>query len=793
MFESAQNMEGMAETTSLASAADVHVFRSDSVSSASSEAFESRNADSRSSSLNQPPGNETLSPVNQSSGSFQVAFSTVNDSATVNFSEIQSDTSEKATGDGNVPLDFTPSDKACKCGTQNVPLNHDPFAPAEIITGKESSIAPEATDSFAAFDVAFGGVEARRDEEGERENIAVYNDPFAPSEGFKWTNASETAKGFDADFDSTQFPSSSLNLDLSEGPIQETNELDNKEEPSQDTEQQFSVSWDNVFVAEETSSAVEELQNLEVSDQQRSWKETFTSDTSDESSKRDFTPSTPFSWDEAFGTATSETADSPSTNIVQDTFSWDDAFGKNVAESSPLEFDSSPFDDAFSAAFVEKKISHLTSKSEPDMPQASKPKHAPLSGDTEITVSAFPSIHSDSSENIADSQNPLSSKDDYDELSLGFSSSAAGIEKRDAELSKPVVQVSDAKMGVPSSELPDEFQADFSQLSSGVSLENSEKPAFAKDFKKETGLDCDTQWPMRNDDCFTDVKQDSYDEKTELVLGDEPKIPSLKQPASASIPPPLPPRPIVSPPPLPARPTSLSSASSCTSTGKSPGSPQMATESPKSNSPYQLKKGWGKKPPPAPPPRVDLHEKPKESSKMDASENLFSSGVLGGIIEGSGTTTKHESPLLNTPWRDVCLEDKRSGVSDPFSEDFFTNFDFPQETSGTSAASSDNDPFASTQSVDPFAAPFGDQDVFSSFPPAQRDSSLDDLDPFSGDLSDSFAVFPCKDPFSDISDPFADRGVLSNDPFGDSPRKVNPGEAISLSEVSQHFSSVPKS
>ena len=127
---------------------------------------------------------------------------------------------------------------------------------------------------------------------------------------------------------------------------------------------------------------------------------------------------------------------------------------------------------------------------------------------------------------------------------------------------------------------------------------------------------------------------------------------------------------------------------------------------------------------------------------------------------------------------EVSSAGKGKDLSDPFSEDFFTNFDFPQKSSGESIKV---DPFGSTKvPSEIFPSELENQDMFAQFTPGKGEGVFDSGDPFE---NDSFAAFPADDPFSDISDPFADKGVLGEDPFTDSPRKPQSGNAFTLNEV----------
>ena len=260
---------------------------------------------------------------------------------------------------------------------------------------------------------------------------------------------------------------------------------------------------------------------------------------------------------------------------------------------------------------------------------------------------------------------------------------------------------------------------------------------------------------------------------------------STDRPVSPSMPPPLPPRIMASPPPLPARPRSTSNIST-SSLGA------MASHGYSGPTPPPLKKtDISKKMPPALPPRVDLQGKAgldENQSKLD----LFASDALKAVFNGTEASTDTSSTSWAAAWPSETKTGNTQETSgadksaDPFSEDFFTNFESPQQDTEKASAVVSQDPFGDPFSPKdpPASTDFGGQDLFASFPPANRQNSGsgDNLaDPFSNSLSS----FSADDPFDGISDPFAEKGALGDDLFANSPQKPNQGDSLKLSnEVS---------
>ena len=260
----------------------------------------------------------------------------------------------------------------------------------------------------------------------------------------------------------------------------------------------------------------------------------------------------------------------------------------------------------------------------------------------------------------------------------------------------------------------------------------------------------------------------------------EAKLSLSQRPISPSSPPPLPPRPVVSAPPLPARPPSSNS------TGMSPMSPCMSTGSPTPNSPQQGKTGSAKKKPPPPPPRVDLNEQSSvdPSNQKGAFPDPFGSDLFDDKFDKGMETAGQESSDWMASWPSAPELPQKEKTKDPFNDSFFTDFDFPQNTANNTSSKDNLDPFATTDPTsEPFPSGFGNEDLFAAFTPAKVETAFDIGDPFQNDMSNSFAAFTSDDPFSDISDPFADRGILSDDPFADSPSKLQAGESLTLNEV----------
>ena len=819
VFDSAAGESGAADTASLASA-DISVVRSGSVSSGSSESHSqcARSVHSRSGSLlNQTVPHE----------GFQAEFATAfgdNSEASPSFGNKDGQEEDSAFESGShedKPAPFPPLTDTKREDKSEMPSvlevsaglesNPDPFTSSDVSTREDerTQSAGESffTDSFATFDASLNKLEVK----GDSDNSAS-NDPFATSNSaqekdtaFECTEGFVLESSFDTAFSSEPFAPSQDSSAVAKDHSQE-DKGDEKTVESESSDQYVentavNLSWDNAFGDTKTTSQPETTQNNATTEVQFSWMESFASEDVETLPKADPKASTVISWDDAFGGAVA--TDKESSSQTQGAFSWDDAFGGTASDSGNLQFDSSPFGDPFGPSSTVDSNSDEPSVLQQSEQPASQPivsNNLELGGtvsessvqpvsQSEIPLDeAFPSPSSsqcpESDAFVSGTQGSVDqsfpSKDPFEELKISFPGPAIKTDKRDVEesdeSSEPEIvngneDVIFAKENA-SSELPSGDNMDktneMNEMDNALAFANEETPA--SDTKEEMDKRETVEIPEG--------------QPSELHI-QESTLSISERSISPTVPPPLPPRAVSStpppPPPLPARPTT---SSSTISTGMSPISPQTSTGSPASNSPRQGKKGSAKKTPPALPPRVDLNEKLQNSSssKTEAFSDPFGVNLFDQKFDDNKGMTQGGISDWATLWPmpQKTSEEKSKDLSDPFSEDFFTNFDFPQKSSSTTK-SDDVDPFASTNpSSELFPSEFGNQDLFAAFTPAKGDSVFDSGDPFK---NDSFAAFSSDDPFSDISDPFADKGVLSDDPFSDSPRKPHSGNAFTLNEV----------
>lgn len=820
VFESAPGESGAADTVSVASA-DISVIRSGSVSSGSSESHsqDTKSVHSRSSSLlNQTATTEGLQ------AEFATTFDDDNNVAGSSFSGKVKQEDEQASESGNqedISTAFPPHSDANMEDVFNAPpvseastgfeSNSDPFAPSDISSSVDKRTDPGTEDSFfttsfAAFDAPFSDLQVKDDENSRRKDECT-NDPFASSiDAQAKSNAFESAEGFaskasfETAFGSEQFSPPNDSTTQEKSHSQEGSE-DKKSVEAEGLHQSVensatSFKWEEAFGEIKAATQPETTQSVTTSEGKFSWTESFASQDV-EISAAGPKASAPVSWDDAFGGAVA--TDQESSSQGPDAFSWDDAFGGMTGDSNNSQFDSSVFGDAFASVSTVESCDEMPSVSEHGAQQFSQStlpsnplNDVPIPGEkTQSTDNlqlfddkAFiPPSSSHFEQSTANAQStevpsdpPALPKDPFEELTMGFAVPPSASGKTDLEETKE------------SSESDVHNENEDIQFAKEVS---SELPS--GEHTKETkakGMDemvthSEEQSPISSDLNVRGTEQNPDVVPSELAIQySEPT--SSERPISPTVPPPLPPRPVAAAPPLPARP---SSSTSTISTGMSPVSPQTSTGSPSSSSPRQAKKGSAKKPPPALPPRIDLNENSANvlSKETVAFPDPFGVDIFDEKFDNSNSVAEGGNSDWVASWPDsqtVSSKEKTKVLSDPFSEDFFTNFDFPQKPASDTSKSNNVDPFAGTNPPpELFPSAFGNQDLFAAFTPAKGDGVFSSGDPFKNDLSNSFTAFSSDDPFSDISDPFADKGVLNDDPFGDSPRKPQSGKALNLNEV----------
>ena len=814
VFESAPGESGAADTVSVASA-DISVIRSDSVSSGTSETHSqyTRSVHSRSSSLlNQSPATEGFQ------AEFAAAFDDDNaaGSSLGGKAEQEDEQALESVNQGDISTAFAPQSDANMEATFKTPpvseasagfeSNSDPFAPSDIATSVDERTDPGTeqsffSTSFPAFDASFSDLEVKGDE-NSRKKGEPSDDPFASSVDGQATDMFESAEGFVSE---TSFETAFGSEQFTPPRDSSVGEKDDDQEGSEDAKTvepeglpqsvenpAVSFTWDNTFEETKFASQPEAKQSVTTSEGQFPWAESFTAEDI-ETSAAGPKSSASVSWDDAFGGAVA--TDKESSIQGHDAFSWDDAFGVMAGDSNNLQFDSSAFSDAFApTSVVESSVSsthgvQLVSQStEPKNPQLNETPSIPEEKTQTPTDpqlydgGAFtPLSSSQFEESSTDVQNaevspnpPALSTDPFEELATSFPVPPSS-GKIDLEETKECLDT------VVHNANEDNSFAE--ELSSELLTGEVAKETKAEEMD-EIITHSDKQSPISDTVGKRKVEENPDIAPSELVIQDS-KPTLSERPISPTVPPPLPPRPAAAAPPLPARP---SSSSSTTSTGMSPVGSQASTGTPSSNSPRQGKKGSAKKPPPAPPPRIDLNE---NSENVSSNETVAFPDPFGVDFDQKFNNSKGVGEGGNSNWaaswsnsQITSSEEKRKDFSDPFSDNFFTNFDIPQKTASDTPKSDNLDPFAATnQPSELFPSAFGNQNLFEAFTPAKGSIVFDSGDPFKNDLSDSFAAFSSDDPFSDISDPFADKGILNDDPFGDSPRKPQAGKALTLSEV----------
>lgn len=790
VFDTAPSESGMADTVSVASSADVSMLRSDSISSNSSD---TRSTHSRSNSINQTATTEGSQPgfattfddasnvVTKVGEPGQVSESESQGDCTVAFSSLHG--KEEPDEQGKVEL---------STGQETPVDNPDPFAssagsfdPFASSTNDSERTQPGTSEgffaeSFAVFDSAFGDFsEKNGNGDNQVKEDFSSNDPFVRSSVVpKGEVATESSNDFTSEtnfaaaFSSDKFSPSHPVTDVipddtesgtNESPVEEKSksvenlgssfswdnsfqesesQADVMQKPLEDRSQlpeklSGSFTWDNGFGNTSQSVTTESACTSEAV--QFAWTESFISDDSDVTTKPDPSAAASISWDDAFGAAP---AADESTDQPQNDFSWDNAFVIAFSSSAVVE-DSSD------------KAGLVDSGSKP-VPQPAAHDNPPAFRESAFTTSSSSQITESISDSLEANEPPPAVKDPFEEFKISFPS----------QTTIPEIMMSDDTGGEQSAtneNLPNEEL--HQNVKNVVSFEETDKTVSqAQDLESESNV--------KND---TEEEQMKEERPCELQV-QESKLSLSERPVSPTAPPPLPPRPSVSAPPLPARPSSSPAVSS----GK-PMSPDVFTESPSSTSAHQGKKGSSKKTPPPPPPRVDLNEESEvvSSNKKAAFPDLFGSD----LFENSNDVSDHKTSEWTASWQHSPELPPKEKPKDPFSDSFFTDFDFPEKPGISKAANDHVETFATTNSSsDPFPAAFGNEDLFPAFTPAKADVAFGGGDPFQTDMSGSFSAFPSSDPFSDISDPFADKGILSDDPFGDSPSAPHVGESLTLNE-----------
>lgn len=775
VFDATLGESGTAETVSVASSADVSMLRTGSISSGSSE---TQSVHSRSDSMvNQAANNEGTQV------GFATSFDSNSDAGSASDIKTTDEGSSQTQTQGNFSISF-PSfgdkEKSEISRDQETSFsNADPFASSAADSERTQPVTGGGffTESFASFDTAFGNFETKDDNVEKQKSSESSSDPFAPSGGTQEKDnvyenveifASET--NFEAAFSSDPFSVSKESNDV----VSDVSEIAADEKPFDEKSQSVastavSFSWDNAFTEVENKSKPDAVQSSASSEQQFSWAEDFASDDGDIKVKTDPNTAASFSWDDAFGGAAP--ADKEST--------WDDAFGGKTKDSSNSLFDSSPFGDVFTSS-TEDSSGNKQRGSEDNLqsvPESTIPDNSSFFDDSSFA----PSLSSQSNEGKADrlanekiKEDLAFSNDKFEEFNIGTQPVA------DLKKIAPEENTVNFESEVNA---PDQDSAVKEVVSNIGSFEINPEETVVAVGTSETVIQLNNQVPesIIEDNSSEEGDDDQMNEERPSNLQVlEAKLPISQRPISPSSPPPLPPRPVVSAPPLPARPPSSNS------TGIFPMSQYVSTGSPTPNSPQQGKTGSARKKPPPPPPRVDLNEQSSvdPSNQKGAFPDPFGSDLFDDKFDKGMETAGQESSDWMASWPSVPEQPRKEKTKDPFNDSFFTDFDFPQNTANNTLSKDNLDPFATTDpTCEPFPSSFGNEDLFAAFTPAKVETAFDNGDPFQNDMSNSFAAFTSDDPFSDISDPFADRGILSDDPFADSPSKLQAGESLTLNEV----------
>ena len=775
VFEATLGESGMADTVSVASSADVSMIRTGSVSSGSSE---TQSVHSRSDSMvNQAANNEGTQV------GFATSFDSNSDAGSASDMKTTDEGSAQSQTQGNFSISF-PSfgdkEKSEISTDQDTSFSHaDPFASSAADSERTQPVTGGGffTESFASFDTAFGNFETKDDDVEKQKGSESSSDPFAPSGGTQEKDnvyenveifASET--NFEAAFSSEPFSVSKESTDV----VSDVSEVAADEKPFDEKSQSaantaVSFSWDNAFTEVENKPKPDATQSSASSEQQFSWAEDFASDDGDIKVKTDPNTAASFSWDDAFGGAA--LADKEST--------WDVAFGGKTKEGSNSLFDSSPFGDTFTSSTENSSGNKQRGSGDnlQSVPESTNPDNSSFFDDSSFAPSLSPQSNEGNAGDLPNEkikEDLAFSNDPFEEFNIGTQPVA------DLKEIAPEENTISFESEVNT---PDQDSAVKEVVSNIGSFEINPKETVVAVGTSETVIQLNNQVPVSviEDNLSEEGDDDQMNEEKPSDLQVlEAKLSLSQRPISPSSPPPLPPRPVVSAPPLPARPPSSNS------TGMSPMSSCMSTGSPTPNSPQQGKTGSAKKKPPPPPPRVDLNEQSSvdPSNQKGAFPDPFGSDLFDDKFDKGMETAGQESSDWMASWPSGPELPQKEKTKDPFNDSFFTDFDFPQNTANNTSSKDNLDPFATTDPTsEPFPSGFGNEDLFAAFTPAKVETAFDIGDPFQNDMSNSFAAFTSDDPFSDISDPFADRGILSDDPFADSPSKLQAGESLTLNEV----------
>ncbi|XP_015755629.1 PREDICTED: uncharacterized protein LOC107335157 [Acropora digitifera] len=772
VFDTAPGESGIGDTVSVASSADISVLRSDSVSSESSETW-SRN--SRSNSF-----------IHQTVEGTQPRFSaTLVDSPGIGMSKT-------ATSDHD-QLEYNGRYKDEQRGMSNPdPLagTSDPFASRNEDERTAADLGGFSMEPFAAFDSAFGD---RPRDSIVKDNFIPSGDPFAPSSDD--VSTSESAEGFTSEtsfevaFSSEPFSTSQPNTaTIPYDNQKERDEIKNKTETRHDESAVVSFLWDNSFAEPEEgyepnpekktdedsstsyvgTTSKSETQHIATQEDVSSnnppfsWEESFNSDEMDVTAKS--VPTTSVSWVDAFGAAPQESTES--SHQAFDSFSWDDAFCEKTPNTTGSPFDSSSFDDTFGSSSKDESSKEKTVLRDPDTQQVLE---KPVSDSDFVALASSQAEGSDAEDETATKKFAAATTDPFDEFRTEFGTPAPKTEIIAPEKSSNSHDSDAINIG------------EVSTLNNNLSsVQNAND---RNEFEQNDEIVSDTEDQQfestaKNSTLEREEEEEEVKEERPAGLQIQESILSVR-PQSPTAPPPLPPRPLVSAPPLPMRP---SGSKSTTSPAKSPLISELSVESPPTDSPNQGKKSSAKKTPPPPPPRVDLNEKPGviSSNQQDDFPDPFGSDAFENKF-GNKNDVGHSE--WTTSWpnvSEVSPKEQSKDKSDPFSDSFFTDFHFGQKYESSKEINDNPDPFGtSNSSSEPFPVGFQSEDLFAVFTPAKVDVVFREGGPFQ---NDSFSALPSSDPFCDITDPFADKGVLNDNLFGDSPSNPHTGESLTLNE-----------
>lgn len=783
VFDTGPGESGIGDTVSVASSADISVLRSDSVSSGSSETW-SRN--SRSNSF-----------IHQTAEGTQPRFSATYDdspgigmlkTATSGHDQLAYNGRYKEEPDRNVSAESSSTQEDTKSNPDPFSGTSDPFAS----TNEDERPAADSGGFFAAFDSAFG--DQPTDSIIKDNNFIPSSDPFAPSS--EEVSISESAEGFTLEtsfevafssepFSTCQPSTATIPYDSKK----ETDEMKDKNETRHVESSVVSFPWDNSFAETEEgygpnsekktdeNSSTSYAGGLSKSESQHiatqedvsssnppfSWEENFNSDEMDVTAKS--VPTASISWADAFGAAPQESKES--SHQPFDAFSWDDAFGEKTTNTTGSPFDSPSFDDTFGSSSKDESSNEKTVLCDPDAQQVSEKS---VSESAFVTLASSQAEGSDAEDEIASKTFVAPTADPFDELRIEFQAPAPKTEIMASEETSNIHESDTINIGEVST-----LNENLSSIQTAHDrIEFEQNHEIASDLE-----DQEFESTVKNSTDDGEEEEEEVKEERPAGLQIQESILSVR-PISPTAPPPLPPRPVVSAPPLPMRP---SGSNSTTSPTKSPLISELSVESSPTDSPNQGKKSSAKKTPPPPPPRVDLNEKPgiislnqqddfPDPFGSDAFENKF--GNKSDVGHSEWTTSWPNAP-------EVSPQEKSDDKPDPFSDSFFTDFHFGQKSESSKELNDNPDPFGTSHSSsEPFPVAFQSEDLFAAFTPAKVDVVFGEGEPFQ---NDSFSALPSSDPFCDISDPFADKGVLNDNLFGDGLSNPHTGESLTLNEV----------